>query len=92
MNSNITFESLGRYTEKLHEKAKTLKLDCFRKYKCSQIKVKSENGDYIINLQAGDCPNGCSCFCVSFLKYCVCKHLVAYCIINNLNKLVDEQY
>ena len=57
----------------------------------SQIKVKSENGNYFINLQAVDCPNDCSCSCVSFLKYCVCKHLVAYCIINNLN-LVDGRY
>ncbi len=32
-NSNISFETLGHYTEKLHERAKTLKSDSFRKSK-----------------------------------------------------------
>ena len=91
-NTINTFEVLGRYTEKVHEKAKLLKADNYKKYKSSQITVKGENGDYLINFKSTDCPNGCSCSCPMFLKYCVCKHLVGYCILNNLNNIVDQRY
>ena len=89
--SIITFEEKGRYTERIHERAKLIKAESFKRTSCSQIKVIGEGAEYILNFKAPDCPYECSCSCPHFLKYCICKHLVAYCLLNNLN-LIDSRY
>ncbi len=89
-NDNTEFAELGRYTEAIHTSAKALKNDIFREIPGKKVRVNGASDTYIIN--DSNCVNNCSCNCPFFYKYCVCKHLLAFCIINNWHNKVDNRY
>ena len=84
------FESKPKYSYKVKTLANQLTGKNFKIVR-KRVIYKGELNKYILNLNDEQCHNNCSCSCNYFIKSSVCKNLVAYSNLNNLN-IFDKIY
>jgi len=89
--NKLEFLTQPKFCPKVKERSLTIIKNNFSKEKGSIYYTNADGYRYKIVLNSNKYHNKYSCECPFFLKYAVCKHLVAYSNLNNL-KLFDEKY
>ncbi len=74
------FHFVPRFDKSVKERALVVDPKCFiRTGKCNmKVIYKGESSQYTIRLDDERCYKNCSCNCVFFIKWAICKHVVAY--------------
>ena len=81
------FYSSPRFDPEVKEEAKLVDPKCFIKVGKNTKKIiyRGETSEYTVRLDDERCFKCCSCNCSSFIKWAICKHVVAYSNIQLLD-------
>jgi hypothetical protein len=76
---NVFYDSPA-FDKDIKEQAKLIQSSCFKKIGKSLKKVtySDANCTYEIRLDDERCYKSCSCSCSTFIKWALCRHVVAY--------------